>query len=77
MSAPAGESYLLLDRSLRGLVAHLAAPLAGHTRCGWPVSMVNWQPCRGGGSGGAVLHGPRGQLLQCDRWEGCHINSTL
>lgn len=72
-----GESYLLLDRSLRDLVTHLAAPLAGRTRCGWPVSLVDWQPCgdlgggRSGGSGcapgGVVLHGPGGQVLHCDR----------
>lgn len=65
----AGESYLLLDRSLRELITRLAAPLAGRTRCGWPVSLVSWQPCSGGGcsGGGAVLHGPRGELLHCDR----------
>ena len=52
-----GESYLLLDRSLRELITHLAVPLAGRTRCGWPVSLVSWRPCNGGGGGGAVLHG--------------------
>lgn len=67
----AGESYLLLDRSLRSLVAHLAAPLAERLRCGWPVSLVSWQSGEGrggsGGSGGVALHGPAGQTLQCDR----------
>ena len=68
MRTCAGESYLLLDQSLRELIAHLAAPLAGRTRCSWPVSLVSWRPCSGGGGGGgAVLHGPHGQLLHCDR----------
>lgn len=72
----AGESYLLLDRSLRHLVAHLAAPLAERLRTSWPVSLVDWRPAEGrsgsdgggnGGGGRATLHGPAGQTLSCDR----------
>lgn len=71
----AGEAYLLLDRSLRELVAHLAAPLGpARLRCSWPVRHVQW---RGAGGAGAsarrgrgpavVLQGPSGARLSCDR----------
>ena len=60
MHAAAGDTYLLLDRSLRHVVQHLARGLGrGRLRLNWPVRRIEH------GVGGALLHGPAGQQLRC------------
>ena len=60
MRAAAGDTYLLLDRSLRHVVQHLARGLgAGRLRTNWPVRRVEH------GFNGALLHGPGGQRVHC------------
>ena len=60
MRAAAGDTYLLLDRSLRHVVQHLARGLgAARLRKNWPVRRVEH------GTSGALLHGPGGQRVHC------------
>lgn len=59
MGGLAGETYLLLDRSLRHVVEHLARGLVGSLRLSWPVQRIEH------GAGGVLLHGPAGQHVQC------------
>ncbi|KAK9823038.1 hypothetical protein WJX81_001999 [Elliptochloris bilobata] len=54
-----GETYLLLDRSLRHIVEHLARGLDHRLRLNWPVRRIEH------GAGGALLHGRAGQQLRC------------
>ena len=61
---PAGESYLLLDRSLQALVQHIAHPVQDRIRQGWPVSRVSASPHP---DGTLLVHGPAGQQLTCRR----------
>ncbi len=64
----AGESYLLLDRSLRELVAHLASSLPGGAlRCAWPLRRVEWRRRDGGAAPAVTLFGPGDARLTCDR----------
>ena len=56
----AGDTYLLLDRSLRHVVQHLARGLGrGRLRTNWPVRRIEH------GTSGALLHGPGGQRVHC------------
>ena len=55
----AGETYLLLDRSLQSLVNQLAQPLAGNVQLDWPVHKISY------GQDGATLHGPHGKRKRC------------
>lgn len=58
--AAAGDTYLLLDRSLRHVVQHLARGLgARRLRTNWPVHHIEH------GTHGALLHGPGGQRVHC------------
>jgi len=58
-AARAGETYLLLDRSLRCVVDHLAAGLQRNLRLAWPVRRIEH------GARGALLHGPGAQRVRC------------
>lgn len=55
----AGETYLVLDRSLGEVVRHMARPLATNIRVNWPVYRVQYS------ASGATLTGPSGQKLRC------------
>ena len=60
----AGESYLLLDRSLQALIQHIARPVLNQIRLSWPVSGVS-QPLQADAP--VLVHGPRGEQLACRR----------
>lgn len=62
----AGESYLILDRSLSQLAAHLAKPLGVLLRCDWPVKQLTWQAANGHGAA-VTLEGLSDQKITCDR----------
>ena len=53
----AGETYLLLDRSLRHLVEHIGEPSHRQTALQWPVCRIFHSPS------GAMVYGPRGTRL--------------
>ena len=53
----AGETYLLLDRSLRHLVEHIGKPSQQQTALQWPVSRIFHSPR------GAMVSGPQGTRL--------------
>ena len=51
----AGDTYLVLDRSLRDVAAHLAASVQSGIRVRWPVTSVRRD------AGGVTLQGPAGR----------------
>lgn len=66
----AGESYLILDRSLSHLADHLAKPLGTSLRCDWPVKRLMWGCSKGrttAEKAAVTLEGPSGQTITCDR----------
>ena len=59
----AGDTYLILDRSLSTIVKHLQKGLEGRIRINWPVSLVEYF------DSGVLLHGPAGEglgLVHCN-----------
>lgn len=52
-----GETYLIPDRSLCAVVAHLSKGL--RIRTAWPVSGIDYT------AAGALLRGPAGSTLRC------------
>ncbi len=52
---PAGDTYLILDRSLSTIVEHLQKGLEGRIRTDWPVSLIEYSDT------GVLLHGPSGE----------------
>ena len=59
MTARAGDTYLLLDRSLQALIDHMARPLKHCIQTSWPVHSINYS------QDGATLHGPNGRRKDC------------
>ena len=60
----AGDSYLLLDRSLQALIEHIAAPVRDRILTSWPVSSVEQSAHL---DGPLIVQGPGGQQLACRR----------
>ncbi|KAK9804891.1 hypothetical protein WJX72_010512 [[Myrmecia] bisecta] len=54
-----GETYLVLDRSLRSIVEHLAEDLHGSVRLSCPIHRIEHS------AHGALLHGPEGVRIAC------------
>ena len=60
MCGGTGDSYLLLDRSLRELLRHIAHPVQSSTRCAWPVTRISASKHPGAP---LALDTPRGRIL--------------
>eukprot|EP00891_Asterochloris_glomerata_P008389 jgi/Astpho2/8389/e_gw1.00122.39.1_t len=54
-----GDTYLVLDRSLRDVAAHLAASVQSNIRLRWPVTFIRRD------AGGVTLQGPPGRQVRC------------
>ena len=60
LAACAGDTYLVLDRSLRDVAAHLAASVQSSIRVRWPVTSIRHD------AGGVTLQGPAGRCASLD-----------
>ena len=56
----AGDTYLVLDRSLRDVAAHLAASVQSNIRLRWPVTFIRRD------AGGVTLQGSPGRCASLD-----------